>query len=100
MKEKRKSDMKLFVEITSEEYEQLKDIHEWNKRKYLLEERNTLLEYELRRFQKIFPFDAINRCLWVISEARRQDKSLSREEMNNIYEVLKYFSDISEASCL
>ena len=42
--------MKLFVEITSEEYEQLKDIHEWNKEKKLLKERNAFLEHELRKF--------------------------------------------------
>ena len=89
--------MKLFVEITSEEYEQLKDIHEWNKEKKLLEERNTFLEYELRkvgeRFYSGISLDAINRCLWAINEAHRQDKPLSKEKMKEIYTVLEYFQD-------
>lgn len=95
--------MKLFVEVTSEEYEQLKDIHEWNKEKKLLEERNAFLEQKLRRFQESFysaiSLDDITGCLWALYEAQFSNKPLSKEKMNEIYKVLKYFQYIVSARC-
>lgn len=98
--------MKLFVEITSEEYEQLKDIHEWNKEKKLLKERNAFLEHQVRKFQEPFysysglSFGAINRCLWAINEAQNRNEPLSKEKMIEIYTVLEYFLDIAGAEGL
>ena len=53
-----------------------------------------------KKFYSGISFGAINRCLWAINEAHRQDKPLSKEKMKEIYTVLEYFQDTAGARFL